>query len=64
MGSMISERWQLFAAVFYLLGFVTPLIVLRSVIRDRDDGCVLNLAIVVIIVVIIILVVVMVAAGP
>ncbi len=30
------------SALFYLLGFATPLIVMRGLVRDREDGCALN----------------------
>jgi hypothetical protein len=46
---MFEREFLIFAGIFYLLGVLTPVIVLRALTRDREDGCILNLAILVIV---------------
>jgi hypothetical protein len=46
---MFERELLVFAGIFYLLGVLTPVIVLRALTRDREDGCILNLAILVIV---------------
>ncbi len=46
---MFEPQPLVFAGIFYLLGVLTPVIVLRALTRDREDGCILNLAMLVIV---------------